>query len=105
MIVKLGSLFALSPLLRMYAVRLETSPCSLLDDERRDHERPLGEVRDRPEVDVVRLDSLAHERGQHGEAERRQHDAGADDAAEADRGQRQEAGAAVGLEVLLLRCG
>ena len=30
MIVKLGSLFALSPLLRMYAVRLETSPWSLL---------------------------------------------------------------------------
>ena len=53
----------------------------------------------------MRRDPLALERGQHREAERRQHDAGADDAAEADRGEREEAGAAVGLEVLLLRCG
>ena len=83
-------------------MRLETSPWRLLPVKRRDHERPFGEVRDRAEVDVVRLDPLAGERRKNGEAERRQDDAGADDAAEADRGEGQEAGAAIGLEVLLL---
>ena len=43
--------------------------------------------------------------GQHGEAERGKDDAGADHAAETDRGERQEAGAAVGLEVLRLGGG
>ena len=67
-----------------------------------DHERPFGEVSDRPEIDGVRLDSLPGERGENGKAERRQDDAGADDPAETDRGERDEARAAVGLEVLSL---
>ena len=38
-------------------------------EEGGDHVLALGEVRDRPEVDVERLDALADERRQHGEAE------------------------------------
>ena len=57
---------------------------------RRDHVLTLREVRDRPEVDVERLDALPHERRQDPEAEHRKRDSCPDEAADADRREREE---------------
>jgi hypothetical protein len=58
-----------------------------------DHELALGEVLDRPEVDVLLL--LVRESGQHGEAEHGQRQDAADDTAEAERRGGEEGAARV----------
>ena len=91
--MKLGTSSSVRPLLRMNAVRRVTSPCVGILEVGRDHVLALGEVGDRPEVDVVRLDPVADERRQDAEPEHGQGDARADEPADADRREREEGGA------------
>src|SRR5215210_3048915 len=65
--------------------------CLRVEEERRHEPRPLGEVLERPEVDVGR--ALLAERGHDHEADRRDRDETADHGAEAERGRFEEAAA------------
>ena len=70
-------------------------------EERRDDVLALREVRERPEIDVLMLVVL--ESRNHREAERRQRDETADDAAEPERAELEEDRAAVGRNLLSAR--
>ncbi len=68
-------------------------------EEGGDHELPLWKLVDWPEIDLRLV--LIREGGQDGEAEHRQRDHTADDAAEAERGRGEKRVAPVGLRLLL----
>ena len=87
----------------MYAVRLETSPCSLLPMNVVITNVPSGKFEIGPRsTSFVSTPSPMNE-GSTAKPSDGSVTAAPIDATEADRGERQEAGAAVGLEVLLLR--